>query len=149
MPPRRGLCGILAMWMGANRYLNHRSQRCPQEVHMHVFPQPLCVASSSEDGAAPRNKPWKAGAVENWHSKGGPQSPSLPLCWVPRQGKPLPWAASFYLLPSLLLSLPFPLSPSQEKGFWLLASIAWQRTGRHRLTGAAQMLPNEGAEMRG
>ena len=28
--------------------------------------------------------------------------------------------------PISLLSLPFPTSPSQEKGFWLLASIAWQ-----------------------
>lgn len=48
---------------------------------------------------------------------------------------------------SLLLSLPFPFLPPKKRasGFYHLAT----KLGCHRLRGAAQMLPSEGAEVRG
>lgn len=48
---------------------------------------------------------------------------------------------------SLLLSLTFPFLPPKKRasGFQRLAT----KLGCHRLRGAAQMLPNEGAEVRG
>ena len=47
--------------------------------------------------------------------------PSLPLGQAARQGQAFLWATSFYLLPLLASLPPFPFSPSQEKGFWLLS----------------------------
>lgn len=69
-----------------------------------------------------------------------------PLGRVLKQGQAFPWATSFRL-PPFPASLPFPLFPSQEKGFWL----PWpgNQTGCHRLRRAAQMLLNEGAENEG
>ena len=92
-------------------------------------PRSFRGASSSDNEAAPRNNPWKVGAVGNKRPTRDPATASIPLGQAARQGQAFLWAASFCPPPSWLLSLPFPLSPSQVKGFWLLAPLPGNQTG--------------------
>lgn len=104
-------------------------------------PQALTV------GLHPRIKPQKVGAVGRWHPTRHPHPPCLPWAGSLSRDKPSPGQLLSTSPSSLLLSLPFPLFHSQEKGFWL--PLPGNQTGCHRLRRAAQMLLNEGAENEG
>lgn len=116
---------------------------------MHPAPTPSVGPQALTITLPLRNEPWKVGAAGNQSPTRDPHAPSLPLGQAPKQGQACPWATSFHL--PHLASLPaFPCFSLPRKG--LLASgfhCLATELGCHRLRGAAQMLPNEGAEMRG
>lgn len=116
---------------------------------MHAFPQSFCVSSSSDNMASPRNKSWKVGTVGNRHPTGGPHPSWSPPEPDPKARKAFSWATSFTSpLPCFSpCAFPFLLPKKKASGSWL--PLPSNQTGCHWLRGVAQMVPNEGVEMRG
>lgn len=100
-------------------------------------------------GLPPQERTTKGGLWESGPNAGCGAPLLSPRGPGPQAGTSFPLSDFFPPLPSLLSPSVSLLLPPEKKasGFWLL--LPGNQTGCRRLRGAAQMLPNEGAEMRG